>query len=131
MSIVLMKILSLRAKRSNRILRDCFVNLLLAITPFVLGCQSTHPKPKETPAEQISAISTMTQGLTNQPITDEKLKDLAKQVSKDPDAQSAIRSINTALSPVHTVKFCPEDGQRYSPEMEYCPDHKVKLEWVE
>lgn len=73
----------------------------------------------------------MTQGLTNKPITEDQLKHLAQQVSKDPQAQSAIRSINTALSPVHTVKYCPEDGERFSADMDWCPDHKVKLEWVE
>jgi len=73
----------------------------------------------------------MTQGLTNQPVTQEQLKSLSLQVASDPQAQSAIRSINTALSPEHTVKYCPEDGQRYSADMTYCPDQKVKLEWVE
>lgn len=49
----------------------------------------------------------------------------------DPQAQSALRSINTALSPWHRVKYCPEDGERFSADMIWCPDHKVKLEWVE
>jgi len=49
----------------------------------------------------------------------------------DPQAQSALRSIKTALSPEHTVKYCPEDGERFSADMIWCPDHKVKLEWVE
>jgi len=95
------------------------------------GCQTAGQKPKTSQAETISALTTMTQGLTNQPVSESQLKDLAKQVQNDPQAQSAIRSINTALSAQHTVKYCPEDGERFSADMMWCPDHKVKLEWVE
>jgi hypothetical protein len=42
-----------------------------------------------------------------------------------------VRSINSALNPEHTVKYCPENGERFSADMTYCPDGKVKLEWVE
>jgi hypothetical protein len=76
-------------------------------------------------------LTTMTQGLTNKPVTEAQLKNLGVQVAKDPQAQSAIRSINTALSPEHAVKYCPETGERFSADMIYCPDHKVKLEFVD
>ena len=95
------------------------------------GCQTAAPKPKTTQADTVSALTTMTQGLTNQPITQAQLKNLSIQVAHDPQAQSAIRSINTALSPQHTVKYCPEDGERFSADMIWCPDHKVKLEWLD
>jgi len=114
-------------RRGNLVLRDCFLALFLAMT---LGCQ-TAPKPKTSQAETVSALTTMTEGLTNKTITPAELKNLAIQVAKDPEAKSAIRSINTALSPQHTVKYCPEDGERFSADMIWCPDHKVKLEWVE
>lgn len=106
--------------------------VLLAVTWELSGCQTASPNSKKNSrTETISALTTMTQGLTNQPITQEQLKNLSIQVANDPQAQSAIRSINTALSPQHTVKYCPENGERFSAEMIYCPDHKVKLEWVE
>jgi len=111
--------------------KDCFVTSFLAMTLCFTGCQTAQNKPKQNQAEAISAMTTMTQGLTNQPISQAQLKNLAQQVQKDPQAQSAIRSINTALSPEHTVKYCPEDGERFSADMIWCPDHKVKLEWVE
>ena len=110
---------------------DCFVVLLLALILGIAGCQTASPKAKTSQVETISALTTMTQGLTNQPITQEQLKNLSKQVANDPEARSAIRSINTALAPVHTVKYCPEDGERFSADMIWCPDHKVKLEWVD
>jgi len=108
------------------------MRLLLGLLMLGLaGCQTAPPKSGPTKAETISALTTMTQGLTNQPITEAQLKNLTIQVASDPQAQSALRSINTALSPQHTVKYCPEDGERFSADMIWCPDHKVKLEWVE
>ena len=90
---------------------DCFVTSFLAMTLCVMGCQTPAHNPRTSHAEAISGLTTMTQGLTNKPVTEAELKNLAVQVSNDPQAQSAVRSINTALSPLHTVKYCPEDGQ--------------------
>ena len=104
---------------------------IMTLIVCLCGCQTTVHKPGPTRVETISALTTMTQGLTNQPVTREQLRNLSLQVAHDPQAQSAIRSINTALSPQHTVKYCPEDGQRFSADMIYCPDQKVKLEWVD
>lgn len=112
-------------------MRKCFfVALLFAVTLGLNGCQTAPQKNKQAQAETVSAMTTMAQGLTNQPITEAQLKNLARQVAQDPQAQSALRSINTALSPQHMVKYCPENGERFSADMTYCPDHKVKLEWV-
>jgi len=76
-------------------------------------------------------MTAVAQGLTNKPLTEDQLKQVAQQVQNDPQAQSALQEINGALSPEHTVKYCPEDGVRYSADMIWCPDHKMKLEWVE
>jgi len=111
--------------------RDRIVSALVAMTLGLVGCQTAPHKPKPSQAETISALSTMTQGLTNQPVSAAQLKNLSIQVANDPQAQSAIRAINTALSPQHTVKYCPEDGERFSADLIWCPDHKVKLEWIE
>ncbi len=76
-----------------------FVPLLTFIICFC-GCQTAPHQQGPSPAETVSALTTMKQGLT-------------------------------ALSQQHTVKYCPEDGERFSADMIWCPDHKVKLEWVE
>ena len=105
----------------------------LVVTVFIIclcGCAAPH-KPAPSRAETVSALTTMTQGLTNQPITQAQLKNLGVQVAHDPQAQSALRSINTALSPQHTVKYCPVDGERFSADVDICPVHHVKLKWVE
>ena len=104
---------------------------IMALVIYLCGCQTTQRKPESTRAETISALTTMTQGLTNQPVTQAQLKNLTIQVASDPQAQSALRSINTALRAQHTVKYCPENGERLSADMIWCPDHKVKLESVE
>ncbi len=103
---------------------------LMSLLFCFMGCQTAH-QPRSSQAETISALSTMTQGLANQPITESELKNLEFQAANDPQTQSALRSINTALSPVHSVKYCPENGERFNANMIYCPDHKVKLEWVQ
>ncbi len=97
----------------------------------IMGCQTAPHKPAPSRSETVSALTTMTQGLTNQPITQVQLKNLGVQVAHDPQAQSALRSINTALSAQHTVKYCPVDGQRFSANADICPIHHVKLKWVE
>ena len=103
---------------------------IMTLIVCLCGCQTASRKSESTRAETISALTTMTQGLTNQPITQAQLKNLTIQVASDPQAQSALRSINTALRAQHTVKYCPENGERFSVDMIWCPDHKVKLEWV-
>ena len=108
-----------------------FFAVLLAMMFGFMGCQTTAHKPRPTQTETISALTTMTQGLTNKTITETQLKNLEIQVAKDPQAQSALRSINTALSVQHTVKYCPVDGQRFSGDVDICPIHHVKLKWVE
>ena len=104
---------------------------LLTLIVCLCGCQTAAHKPRSTRAEAISALTTMTQGLTNKPFTEADLKNLTFQVLSDPQAQSALRSINTALRAQHTVKYCPVDGQRFSAEVIYCPIHHVKLKWLE
>jgi hypothetical protein len=100
---------------------------------FLAGCQTAKSKvQKDSMAETIAAFGTVTEGLTNQNITQEDLKRLAVQVEKDPQTKSAVRSINQALSVQQTgIKYCPKDGQRFHVSVEECPLHKVQLKLVE
>ncbi len=91
----------------------------LIVLALFTGCQTV---PKQQPkADTMSDLTSYAQGLTNKPITEDQLKNIAAQVSKDPQAQSALKSINSAFSPEHTVKYCPEDGTRYSAKLEWVP----------
>ncbi len=97
----------------------------------VAGCQTAKPK-QESSKETISALGAVTEGLTNQNLTDKDLKNLAVQVQKDPKAQSAVKSINQALSVEQTgIKYCPKDGKRFSSRVTYCPDDGTLLKDVE
>ncbi len=102
---------------------------------FLVGCQGAQPKTppqKESMAQTIAAFGTVTEGLTNQNISQKDLKNLAVQVEKDPKTRSAVESINGALSVQQTgVKYCPIDGQRFDSSVEVCPTHKVKLKSVD
>jgi hypothetical protein len=96
------------------------------------GCQTAPKKSSagktESQQEAVSAIGTMTQGLTNQEIGPEDLKRLAVQVRKDPQAQSAVKAVNSAFDIQDAgIKYCPVDGKRFSSRLEICPVHKVKL----
>lgn len=110
-------------------MRQVFAAIVLL--SFLAGCQTQQPKPKAGAAETISALTTVTSGLTNKPVTEADLRNVAQQASSDPQTRSALREINGALSPQHTVKYCPLNGQRFSADMEYCPNSNVKLKWVE
>ncbi|MEI7998109.1 MAG: hypothetical protein WCH62_01205 [Candidatus Omnitrophota bacterium] len=119
-------------------LKDCFVASFLAMTLSVIfvGCQSPQPKSTtvktESSQEVISALGTVTQGLTQGQVSQKDLKNLAVQMQKDPQAKSAVQTINQAFnSQQGCVKYCPVDGQRFSCSLEFCPTHKVKLKNVE
>jgi hypothetical protein len=108
-----------------------FVPVILSLV-LLAGCQTTHPKPKDSMNEAIAAFGTVTEGLTNQPVSQQDLKNLSIQVQKDPQAKSAVQSINQALSVQQVgVKYCPLDGQRFDMSVDMCPTHHVKLKVVE
>lgn len=109
--------------------------ILIVLALMAAGCQSVPKQTapgRESPKEIVSAISSVTQGLTNQPLSEEDLRRLAVQVQKDPQAKSALQAVNTSFDVRDTgVKYCPIDGKRFNSRVEYCPDHKVKLIPVE
>ena len=75
-----------------------------------------------------SAIGNVADALAGQPLTDEQKRKLTKDIQKDKDAQSALRSIAGAMDIKQVaVKYCPVDGQRFSAALQICPVHKVKL----
>ena len=73
-------------------MKRAFLGFLLLVTVLgFYGCQ-TAPKPKTSQEDTISALSTMTQGLTNQPITQAQLKSLGVQLAHDPQARCQVGS---------------------------------------
>ena len=113
-----------------------FLPLVLAAIIALTGCQTTQTKNETkkpgSASEAVTALSTVTEGLTNQGVSKQDLKNLTVQVQKDPQVKSAVQSINQALDAQQTgVKYCPVDGQRFDASVDTCPVHKVKLKLVE
>ncbi len=113
----------------------CPIILLVSVVLFLSSCQTAPKKEtlkRESNKEVISALGSVTEGLTNQPLTEEGLKKLAVQVQKDPEAQSALKAVNQALAAEQVgVKYCPRDGKRFSSRLTYCPDDGAELKDVE
>jgi len=102
------------------------------------SCQSVAPKHQqakpiaETQGQQVSALQTVAEGLTNTSLTKTDLNNLAKQLKKDPEARAAVEKVNEAFSISQSgVKYCPVDGKRFNERVEICPEHEVKLEIVD
>ena len=100
---------------------------------FLLGCQTAPPKSAaaekaESSKEVVSALGAVTEGLTNQDLSEKDLRNLAASAQKDPQTRSALQSVNQALGARQAgVKYCPQDGERFSADLLECPTHHVKL----
>ncbi len=98
------------------------------------GCQTATLKKSagETTPDIISAVGSMTEGLTNQDISQEDLRRVAKQAQQDPSVQQAIESVNNAMQATQTgIKYCPLDGKRFSHRLSTCPHCGATLKDLE
>jgi len=102
------------------------------------GCGTTHStvksgqKPVETQDEVTRALGAVGEAVSGQNISREDIKNLSRQVSQDEKASTAVKAVTGALSGQDmTVKYCPEDGKRYSTELEFCPGTEIRLLPVE
>ena len=100
-----------------------------------MGCQTVSPpnsqdqKKAENLQEVQSALGVVAGAVAGKELSPEELKKLGQQIQSDPAVQSAVAEITDTLSvQPAVVKYCPLDGQRYAPELEYCPVHGVVLE---
>ncbi len=109
------------------------MNYLLVWVILLCGCQTVAKQPQgDGSKDVVSALGTVTEGLTNKDLSREDLRKLAEQVQKDPEARSAVQSINQSFNIQDSgIKYCPVDGTHFSSRVELCPEHKVKLIPVE
>ncbi len=76
----------------------------------------------------MSAASAVLGAVSGQDVTEQDLKNLAQQVQKDKEAQSAVESISGVFDPSRPkIKYCPVCGKRYRFTFEECPVHHVPL----
>ena len=103
-----------------------FLSLLLA------GCasagKSARPASVESQKEAISAMEKVLGNVSGEKIDEKKLRELNREIQKDPEAKSAVQTIaNTLSGQGQIIKYCPVDGQRYGAKFAECPEHKVTL----
>jgi hypothetical protein len=111
-------------------MRRSFFLAVTILAVLATGCQTTRPKTVHEPSEQeaMDAVGTVTGALTGKELTEAEKRKAVRDLRKDKEAQSAMRSISGALEVKQTgIKYCPVDGQRFAAELEMCPIHKVKL----
>ena len=81
---------------------------------FLTGCATTSPKKSSDQSQETT------------------LQNLAVQMQKNPEAQSAVESVSQTLKGQNVnIKYCPVDGKRFSAAMEQCPEHHVPLKLLE
>ena len=107
---------------------------------FFAGCTTTrseHPSvgkssSSEGQQDEISALQSVAGAISGKPVTQEEMKNLAQDLRKDKNAQSAVRAITDSMNPSkNVVKYCPVDGARFSAKFTTCPIHGVVLKEVE
>jgi hypothetical protein len=100
----------------------------MVVCILLVGCQSAPKKQPESTQEILEAVGSMTGALTGQTMTDDQARKTIAAIQKDKEGQSALRSIAGAMDVTKTgIKYCPVDGQRFSADLDECPEHKVKL----
>ena len=107
----------------------------------IFGCSSApHRKvsplliqnsARESPGEVVSAVEAVVGAMSGKDLDQRDLRQVAQQVKKDQQAQTAVEAIANSLSSRGIVKYCPVDGKRYDPHFEKCPEHGVILQKIE
>jgi uncharacterized membrane protein YebE (DUF533 family) len=104
-----------------------FVLLVLILS----GCQTTSQKQKESSEDSENVLSAVAGALSGKVLSKEEVRNLEKQIRTDKEAQSAIQVIADSVGgKALQVKYCPITGKRYAANIEFCPEHHVKLEIV-
>lgn len=108
-----------------------FIRSILILI-FLTGCQTLSSKQQAKTKEEMEAMRSIAGAVSGKQLNDQEFKDLAQQVQKDPQAQSAVGAITGSLGgETVRVKYCPVDGQRFSSRIKECPDHHVELKYVD
>ena len=111
--------------------------VLVILAVGMTGCRAVGPKKEkeETRAEQretIEALQSVAGSVAGEEVTEERLQELSREIEEDEETRSAVEAVREAVEGgPGEVKYCPLDGKRYSPRLEFCPDHRgVQLRWV-
>ena len=110
--------------------RIFFIVLLLG----AYGCQSTSSlkSGQESKDDIETALGSVAAAMSQKQLSDKELKQLAKDLRKDKEAQSAVEAIGQSIQPNQMkIKYCPVGGERYASSLSVCPVHKIELKFVD
>lgn len=108
--------------------------VLAVIIAALGGCRTVPPAKQEAESEEDvqAALTSVAGALSGRELSAEEKRSLEKQIRTDKDTQTAIQAISGSVSGKDVqVKYCPVGGERYAPNIETCPVHGVRLEWVD
>ena len=112
---------------------NCKYFLVSLSTICLLGCASTKnpivkTSPEETEQDAVSALGAIASSYTNKEMDEAQLKQVAKDIQSDEQAQSAIKVITDSMEGKTTgIKYSPVTGKRYSADLEFDPETGAKL----
>jgi len=115
----------------NLVRREIF---LFAVLICFIGCASAQKSAamKKEDEEAMSALRNVASAVSGQEIQEKDLQDLGRKIQRDPEAKSAVQAITNSLSGQgQVIKYCPIDGERYSPKFTICPIHQVLLKTID
>ena len=106
--------------------------LITALCLLLLGCKTTDHTVQKNEEDIHKAVGTMAEVVGGQSLTEEQVKRLEYEISKDPEAQKAASMVTESLTGHgRIIKYCPVDGTRFAPHFEVCPVHHVSLKILE
>jgi len=74
----------------------------------------------------------MAEAFSENNLTQQDKDNLKKQIRSNPEVQSAVEAISSALdSSTQQMKYSPATGKRYSSHLSVDPETGVPLKWVE
>lgn len=111
--------------------------VIISTVSFITGCATVLPpssSQKQSPdqEESVSALRSVGEAVSGRSLSEEELRDVARQIQSDPQARDAVETITENLTGAkRKVKYCPVCGKRFSPHLTICPEHQVELKEIE
>jgi len=95
--------------------------------------KASQAQPKKDSSEEtMAALQTIAGSMTGEELTEEDLHRLGQDIKNDEDAKSAVQGMTDLIKgEKSSIKYCPEDGKRYSAHLKYCPGTTILLKVLE
>jgi len=90
--------------------------------------QAVHPGDEN---DLRKTVGTIAEGVSGKKLSPEEMKQLERDLMKNPEAQKAIETMGNSWIGAKQIKYCPVDGERYAPNIELCPTHNVILKTLD